>query len=126
MPSSSPTRPASVSAAARGPLHVLGLEPDERDDVRRADPRMRSFVGAQVDPVTRALDARKQRGHQLLARADQREDRPVVVGIRVDVEQPRLPPERLRERADRRAVTPFGEVRHRLERPRHTRSLGRQ
>jgi ubiquinone/menaquinone biosynthesis C-methylase UbiE len=48
-----------------------------------------------------------------------------VVGVRVDVEQPRAAGhERRRQRVDRRLDASLGEVRDGLERPRHARSLG--
>ena len=57
---------------------------------------MRALVPAQVDPVARDGDAREQRLGQLLGLADQREDGAVVVGVDVDVEQPRRAVERCR------------------------------
>ena len=101
-------------------------ERHERDDVRRADPRMRALVPAQVDPLARA--ARSRRAAPRRARssvADEREDRAVVVRVGVHVEQPRA-----RRRARRAsasivaAVAALGEVRHGLERQRHVRTLG--
>ena len=53
-------RPPPAPPPAR-PLHVLRAHRDERDDVRRADPRMRALVPAQVDALARALDAGDER-----------------------------------------------------------------
>src|SRR5690349_2989245 len=86
---------------------------------------MGAFVAAQVDPLARAGDPSEQRRDELLGRAHEREDRAVVVGVRVDVEQPcAAGPQRRRQRVDRRRVAALGEVRDGLERPRHARSLG--
>ena len=86
---------------------------------------MRALVPAQVDPLARARDPREQRLDELARSADEREDRAVVVGVGVDVEQPRrasrAPPPSASIVA---AVASLGEVRHRLERQRHVRTLG--
>ena len=100
---------------ARGRL-VLGPQRDERDDVRGADPRVRSLVLAQVDPLRRRGDSREQRLDELVPRAHEREDGAVVVPVRVDVEQPPRPGKRLLERGDDLRVAALGEVRHGFER----------
>ena len=68
-------------------------------------------------------DRRDERVRQLCLRSDEREDRPVVVGVAVHVEQPRVPLDRIADRGDRRAVAPFREVRHGFE-DAHARTLG--
>ena len=83
------TDPARKLGRARArAAHVLRDDRHDRNDVRRADPRMRAFVGAQVDAFSRDSDACYQRTHELVLRADEREHRAVVVLVRVDVEQP--------------------------------------
>ena len=62
---------------------------------------MRSLVAAQVDPVARARDSGEERVDELVIFADEGEDRPVVVGVGVDVEQ--LGRARRARRAGRRA-----------------------
>ena len=107
------------------PLFVLRGQRHERDDVRGPDPRMRSFVLAQVDQLGGSADACQQRLDELVARADQREDRAVVILVGVHVEQSRAArAQRPREGVDRRPVATLGEVRDGLEGPRHARSLG--
>ena len=69
-------------------FEVRRRDRNDRDDVRGADPRMRPFVPPQVDPLTRHLDRRDQPADERGLLADDRENRPVVVGVRVHVEQP--------------------------------------
>ena len=104
--------------------HVLGHDRHERDDVGCADPRMSPLVAAEIDAVARACDPRQEGLHELLVLADEREDRAVVVGVGVDVEQLGVLCERSRDGVDRRPVAPLREVRHRFERQRHGRTLG--
>src|SRR5205085_10936920 len=94
------------------------------NDVRGADPRVRPYVPAQIHALARARDPGDERVRELLRRADQRVDGPVVVAVRVDVEQPRRPAERRADRVDDGPVAPLGEVRHGLERE-HLTTLGR-
>src|SRR5262249_43276135 len=89
---------------------------DDRHDIGRAHPRMRTLVPAQVDTLARALDPGDERGDELGPRPDEREHRPVVVAVGMNVEEPRRPGERVADRADDRTVASFGEIRHRLER----------
>ena len=86
---------------------------------------MRAAVTPQVDPLARDADAREEGSDQLLSRADEREDGPVVVGVGVHVEQARVLPERRPDRLDDGGVAPFGEVRHRFERPHRNYSTSR-
>ena len=80
---------------------------------------MRTLVAAQVDPLDRARNPIEEGRDELVRRADEREDGPVVIGVRVDVEQIRAAPEGDPEGVDHRPVAPLGEVRHRFERERH-------
>ena len=77
---------------------------------------MRSLVPAHVDPLPRTGDPREQSSDELLFAAHQRVHRPVVVLVRMDVEQASVRRERLADRVDRRAVTPLGEIGDGLER----------
>ena len=95
--------------------HLVRFQRHDRDDVGGADPRMGALVAAQVDAVARAGDAREQRLDQLVRVADEREDRAVVVGVDVHVEQARGRRERTAQRLDHRVVAAFREVGHRLQ-----------
>src|SRR5439155_7498307 len=94
----------------------------DRDDVRCADPRMRSLVTAEIDPVARARDAGDQGVDELLHAADEREHRAVVIRVRVHVEQPRLAGERRADHVDDLTVSALREVRDGLERRGHYRA----
>src|SRR5438128_1433349 len=65
----------------RTPRALQVLRPDRHqwDDVGRADPRVRPFVAAQVDPLARDPDARHERLDETVLRADDREDAAIVV-----------------------------------------------
>jgi SAM-dependent methyltransferase len=104
-------------------LHVLRDDRNDGNDVGGADPWMRAFMRAQVNPVASDADACEQRRHELVLRADKGEDRPVVILVGVDVEQPGVAAECLADRIDHRAIASFGEVRHRFENS-HVRTLG--
>lgn len=112
-----------LGGAFARPVHVFGDDRHEWNDVGGADPWMRTFVRAQVNPVPSDPDACEQRRHELVLRADEGEDRPVVILVGVDVEQPGVAAECLADRLDHRAVASFGEVRHRFENS-HVRTLG--
>ena len=117
-PSSSPTRRASVAAAAcargmsSGSIGTSGTT--SAAPIRGCAPSWR----AQVDAVARARDPGEERLDELLVFADEREDGAVVVDVGVDVEQLGMLAERRREGVDRRLVASFREVRHRFERQR--------
>ena len=81
---------------------VVRAERHDRDDVGGADPRVRAVVSPQVDSLDRDADARDERVDELVLRPDEREDRAVVVGVGVDVEQTRVRAERVADRIDRR------------------------
>ena len=106
-------------------LHVVRAQRHHRHDVGRTDPRMRTVVRAEVDPLARDRDPREQRVDELRVVADEREDGTVVVLVRVDVEQRRALAERTADRVDDRVVASLGEVRNRFERQAHGRSLRR-
>ncbi len=75
---------------------------------------MCAVVATQVDSVSSDLNGGDQRIDQRLVLTDDRENRSVVVGIRVDVEEPH-PGERGTDRIDDGPVAPLGEVGHGLE-----------
>ena len=103
-------RPPAARAARRRPRRSAGARPRG---------------GAGRSARARARSPREQRLDELLAGADEREDRAVVVVVGVDVEQARAARAQSRASASIVApVTPLGEVRDGLERPRHARSLG--
>jgi ubiquinone/menaquinone biosynthesis C-methylase UbiE len=115
--------PAELERGGPSPLHVARAQGDDRNNIRRSDPRMCTLVVPQVDPLASDGDPGEQRLDQHHVVTDQREHRPVVVGIGMDVEKARTSAERRPDRVDRLPVAPFGEVGHRLER-KHDRTLG--
>ena len=60
----------------------------------------------QVDPLDRHADARHERIAELVLGTHQREHRPVVVGVRVDVEQPGVRGQSVADCVDRRLIAP--------------------
>jgi len=85
---------------------------------------MRSLVNAQVDSVTRARDSGNQRVDEVVLLADDGENRPVVIGVGMEVEQVGRSVKRIGQCRQRCLLAPLGEVRHRFERQRHGRTLG--
>ncbi len=78
----------------------------ERHDVGGADSRVRALMPAQVDPLARAGDPGEERVYELVLVPDEREDRAVVVGVRVDVEELGVLAEGVAQRLDRRRSRP--------------------
>jgi hypothetical protein len=94
----------------RGPSSLL-VEVDDRHHVERAHVRMDPGVGGDVDPRDRRARAAEQRLRHLPLPRRKREHRPVVVGVRVQVEEAggsERPPDRL----ERREVTALAHVGH--------------
>ena len=87
---------------------------------------MRSFVRAQIDPLDGHRDSCEQRVGQLRLAADEREDRAVVIGVGMDVQQAGMRIERGADRIDRRLVATFAEVGNRLERQHSSYSRSRE
>ena len=100
-------------------LGVAGGEPDEGHDVGSADARVDALMRAQVDALSGDGDRRHQAIDEIGRRPDAGEDRAVVVGIGVDVEDAHMPGERPPDGIERRRVTTLGEIRHRLEEATH-------
>jgi hypothetical protein len=96
--------------------HVIREDRHDGDHVGGADPRMSSFVTAQVDPLPGARDRREQRVHEVALLADEREDRTVVIDVGVDVQQLGALTESRSQRVQRWLLAALGEVRHRFER----------
>lgn len=111
--------PGELERSGARPRAIFGPQWDEGNNVRGADPRVRSFVASEVDPLTCTRDPREQRVDQLALVSDERENRTVVVDIRVDVEQLRVCGECVRDRVDRLPVPTLREVRHGFERQPH-------
>ena len=88
-------------------LEVVAID---RRDVEGTDMRVKSGVRAHVDRGHRRAGTREQSLGDLGLVAAERQHRPAVVGIRVDVEQPQRA-EGARQALDRRAITPFADVR---------------
>ena len=74
------------------------------------------LVAPEVDALDSDADAGEQRLHQLVLASDQREHRPVVIRVGVDVQQPRVSAECSPDRVDRARVAALAEVGNRLER----------
>src|SRR5439155_24081300 len=87
------------------PLAVSRLEGDDRDDVCGTDPGMSPFVTAQVDPLAGAGDSGQQRLDERRVVADEREDRPVVISVGMNVEEVGVRGEGGPQRLDRSGVT---------------------
>jgi len=104
------------------PLHIGRTKRDDWHHVSRSDPGMRALVATQVDSVSSTANGVDQRTDQRLVLTHDRENRSVVVGIRVHVEEAHLG-ERCADRIDDGPVAPLGEVRHRLE-GQHSPTLG--
>ena len=80
---------------------------------------MRAVVPAEVDAVARARDAPEQRVDERVLGADERENRPVVILVDVNVEQLGVLRHGGTDRVQRRRVATFREVGNRLERKGH-------
>jgi ubiquinone/menaquinone biosynthesis C-methylase UbiE len=104
-------------------LAILLIERHDRNDVCRADPRMRADVLPEVDALACARNAGQQCLDERLFLRDKREHGPVVIRIGVEIENIGMPCQLVADRVDRPAVPPFREVRHRLERQLHARTL---
>ena len=88
---------------------------NEGHDVDGTDARMDPLVSLQIDASAGFGDPREERIGEPTGVAYEREHRPVMVGIGVDVQQGRIPGENPAESGDDRRVASFGHVRHRLE-----------
>jgi hypothetical protein len=95
--------------------HVVGVERDDRDDVRDADAWVHALVPAKIDPVDREREAAEQGLDQPILVRNEREDRSMVIRIRVHVEQECAHAEGVSERPDELGVASFGDVGHGLE-----------
>ena len=96
---------------AGGPAGALVVVHDRRH-VNRADMRVGAAVAAQIDPRHGRTGARQQRLGQLSLRRGKAVDAAAVVGIGVQVEQPRGR-ERSADRVDRPGVCALANVGHR-------------
>jgi len=94
------------------PLAVCRIERDDRDDVCSTDPGMSSFVTAQVDPAASARDSGEESLDERGVVAHQREDRPVVIRVGMNVEDVGVRGESGPQRLDRPGIASFREVRH--------------
>lgn len=89
----------------------------DRGDVDHADARVDARVRGQVDAVDGLPRALEQRQVQRARLPREREHRAVVVGVRVDVEQPRATgDERGADRVEGRGVAALGDVGDREQR----------
>ena len=85
---------------------------------------MSPVVAAKIDALARACDPGQQRLDELIVLGDEREDRAVVIGVGVDVEQLGVLTSAVGQGVDRGLVASLREVRHRFERQPHARTLG--
>ena len=113
--SSSPIRRASTCAAETARPRSDGSERDERHHVRDPDARMCPHVLAQVDAPDGDASPGQKRLDQPAVVSHERVDRPVVVGVGVDVEQRGVSLERLTDGADDAGVPSLRDVGHGLE-----------
>ena len=84
---------------------------------------MDALVPAQVDQLARHPHALHERLDQLLLAAGQGEDRAVVIGVGMDIEQGGAVSERLGDGLHRGLVTTLGEVGNGLQREGHMSTL---
>ena len=92
------------------------VEEDDRRHVERADVRVAAARLAQVDQPATGAGAGDERADDLLRVAGERVHAAVMVGIGVDVEQPRAGrAERLADRGDDGRVASLGDVRDRQQ-----------
>ena len=103
--------------------HLLRPDRHDRHDVRGSDPRMGALVPAQVDPLAGAVDPRQQRLDQVVGLAHEREHRPVMIGVDVDVKQPCRRGERGAQRLHDLGIATLGEVRHCLQHDSYSKSV---
>ncbi len=101
---------------ARGAA-IVGIEVDDRGHVDRADARVDALVLVQIDLADRLGRTVQHGPREVPGLAGEREHAPMVVGVRVDVEQARV--ERPCDLVDGRLVAAFGDVRDREQRRRH-------
>ena len=83
-----PDSPRDRPRDGRRPPEVLGRERDDRNDVRGTDSGVDAPVSTQVDPPSRLVDPGDEPVLEGALVADERDDRAVVVGIDVNVENP--------------------------------------
>ena len=114
------------NASGRDPraLAVLGSQRNDGHHVGGADARMSALVPPQVDPIARARHSAHEGVDERSVLADDRKYGTVVVPVGVNVEHLRVRGERSTQRLDRVGVASLREVRHRLERQLHGRTLG--
>ncbi len=93
-------------------LHLVGPKRNDRDDVRCAHARVDPVVRPQIDHLCGAGDAREQRLDQIAVVRDDCEDRSVMIGVGVDVEDAPALCERLPDRGDDCRIASLGHVRH--------------
>ena len=86
----------------------------DRHDVGSPDARMHAGVAGEVDSLRRGGHGMYERVDQVLAGSRDRDDRPVVVWVGMDVEHVGARC-RIRDRVDQLDVAALGEVRNRLE-----------
>ena len=94
-----------------GGAAALLVEIDDRHHVERADVRMDAGVRADVDPRDRRARAADERLRHVALPRGQREHRPVVIRVRVKVEEVRGR-ERAPDRLERREIATLADVRH--------------
>ena len=109
----------SVSDLVRE-VHGLGHgragERDERDDVEHAQARMDTGVLTEIDAPDGDAGERERRRLDRRRVADEREDRAMMIGVAMDVEEPRAGGDDARRQlSDHERVTSLGDVRDALE-----------
>ncbi len=95
--------------------HLVGAKRHERHDIGGPHAWVHAGVLPEVDALGRYRDAREQRIDERRIVTDQGEHRPVVIDVRVDVEELDALRERIGDRRDDIWPSPFRDVGHGLE-----------
>jgi ubiquinone/menaquinone biosynthesis C-methylase UbiE len=105
-------------------LHVFRPDRHERHDIGGTHAGMHTVVEPKIDGVPRCCDPCNEGVDEKVVafRADKREHRPVVVGVRMNVEQSRVRGKSISDNTDNVPVTAFRDIRDRFERE-HARTL---
>ena len=105
--------PASECLGERDAVvHRGALQRNERADVRRTDARVLTLVRGEVDELLRLGDAAESGLDGHVGRCDERDDRPVVAGVRRHIEDrdPRCGRDRVPDGVDDLGAATLGEV----------------
>ena len=94
-------------------FHRRSFERNERHDIDRTDARMLAMMNAQIDARNRRIEqSHRSLTNRIRRFGDIREHRPIVIRIRMNIQQMNAGSRahRLRDRIDRRLLAAFGNV----------------